>query len=91
MNIKFRMHAVKRMFERKITEKDVIEVIKNGEIVINYPDDQPYPSCLQLAIVNGRPLHVVSAINEEEQTIIIITVYEPDPMLWDKTFKKRVK
>ena len=39
--ISFSGHAVQRMFERGIREKDVIEVIKTGKIIASYPDDDP--------------------------------------------------
>ena len=91
MKIKFRMHAIKRMFERGISDKEVKDVLEIGEIIKEYPDDQPYPSCLRLAFVNNRPLHIVTADVTDEDTVIIITVYEPDPKLWDDEFKKRVK
>ena len=35
-----------------------------------------------------RPLHVVAADNDDEETIII-TAYEPDPMIWESDFKKK--
>lgn len=44
----FRIHAVKRMFQRNFTEKEVREVIESGEIIESYPDDTPYPSRLML-------------------------------------------
>ena len=34
--INFSGHAVQRMFERGIREKDVIEIIKTGEIIPSY-------------------------------------------------------
>lgn len=39
----FRVHAIKRMFERGIDRDKVIEVLKSGEILESYPKDQPYP------------------------------------------------
>ena len=75
----FRVHAVQRMFERKIDEEDVRHVIRTGETIEDYPADQPYPSRLILGRRNRRPLHVVAAYNNDDDQIIIITVYEPDP------------
>ena len=57
----FRLHAVQRMFERSISDVDVRKVLVDGVMIEDYPDDQPYPSFLVLAWVNGRPLHVVAA------------------------------
>jgi hypothetical protein len=38
---------------------------------------------------DNRAIHVVAAFNEQNQTDIIITVYEPDPNQWEPGFKRR--
>ena len=40
----YRNHAIKRMFERGISEADVRAVIDLGEVIQEYPDDVPYPT-----------------------------------------------
>ena len=45
-NIRITLHAAKRLEQRGIFLKDVISCIMNGEIIEQYPDDYPYPSCL---------------------------------------------
>ncbi len=82
-------HAVQRMFERTINGIDVEKVLRKGEVIADYPDDEPYPSYLVLGFVKSRPLHVVVAFEMSKNTCHVITVYEPDPDLWDKEFKKR--
>jgi len=89
LNIKFRFHALIRMFERKISETDVLEVLATGKIIEDYSTDQPYPSCLRLGFVKGRPLHIVTAEATDEATTVIITVYEPDLDRWESGFEKR--
>ena len=42
----FRVRAIRRMFERGITEEDVAHVLSTGEVIEEYPDDLPYPSRL---------------------------------------------
>ena len=44
--IKWYKHAVERMQERDISREDVKNCIMNGEIIEDYPDDFPHPSCL---------------------------------------------
>lgn len=44
--IVFRTHAIQRMFQRRIDEKDVRYVLETGETIERYPDDTPYPSRL---------------------------------------------
>jgi len=77
------------MFERHVTEEDIRHVLETGETIEHYPDDKPYPSRLVLGWVGGRPLHVVVADNKKERTWIVITIYEPDPTLWEEGFRRR--
>lgn len=77
------------MFEREIGVADIRRVLEAGEVIETYPDDKPYPSRLVLGWVGGRPLHVVAADNTEADEIVVITVYQPDPTLWDRTFRRR--
>lgn len=85
----FRVHALRRMFERSITEIDVREVLENGDVIEKYPDELPYPTRLMLGFCDDRPIHVVLAEVPQSQESIIITVYEPDPRRWDSTFRSR--
>ncbi len=89
MKVTYRVHAVRRMFERAITEEDVRKVLDEGEEIAGYPDDNPYPSRLLLGWRGERPLHVVAAYNAQDDETIVITVYEPDPTLWEDGFKRR--
>jgi hypothetical protein len=41
-------------------------------------------------LVAGRVLHVVAAHDDTGTRAIIVTVYEPDPNLWDATLRKRM-
>jgi hypothetical protein len=75
------------MVERGIREEDVARVIAEGKVIESYPQDQPYPSRLLLGFVDERPIHVVAA--DAEREIIIVTVYQPDPSLWEPGFERR--
>jgi hypothetical protein len=87
----FRTHAVKRMFQRRVDEKDVRSVLETGEIIEVYSDDTPYPSCLILGWLGNRPLHVVAADNTADDETIVITVYEPEQDKWTPNFKRRIQ
>lgn len=89
MKISYRVHAVRRMFERGISEAEVHRVLESGEEVVAYPHDQPYPSRLLLGWRGEQPLHVVAAYNAQDDEQIVITVYEPDAALWEDGFKRR--
>ncbi len=83
-------HAINQMFRRDISTEDIEATIKSGEIIGNYPNDKPLPSCLILGHISNRPLHLVLAIDEAENKCIVITAYEPDPKIWDQNFKSKI-
>jgi hypothetical protein len=87
----FRIHAVQRMFERKISAKNVRKVLQSGEMIEDYSDEMPAPGGLMLGKHGQRPLHVVMAENTKEDELVVITVYEPDPLQWKAKFKGRKK
>ena len=75
----------------QINEEEVFEAVISGEIIENYTDDKPYPSLLIFGLTNkGRPLHIVVAYNADEDTTIVITVYQPKPEKWIE-YRRRVK
>lgn len=87
-NIKWRGHASRRVIERNIKREDIIYTIMNGEIIKEYPEDFPFPSCLILGFTDkGYPLHSVCSIGDNN--VWIITVYEPDLDKWESDFKTR--
>lgn len=66
-----------------ISDEQVGEVIASGEIIQEYPDDQPYPSVLIFGYTSlRRPLHIVCAYDDQDDLAIVITVYQPDPARW---------
>ena len=85
----FRTHALRRMFERRISVDDVRLVVTEGETIEEYPDDTPYPSRLVLGWPAGRPVHVVVADNAQERESIVTTTYQPDAAQWEVGFKRR--
>ena len=68
------------------------EAIKKGEIIEEYWNDKPHPSFLIFGKTStNRPLHIVCAYNENEELAIIVTVYHPDPDLWEEYKRRRTK
>jgi hypothetical protein len=77
-----------KLRERKIGTEDIEETIRNGVLIEDYPDDPRGPSCLILGHSRGGALHVVCGRLEEEQ-ILIITAYQPDPAEWESDWRTR--
>ena len=80
-------HSRKRFAERGISVDDIGYVFRTGEIIEQYPDDTPFPSCLILGFSGERALHVVASI--DEGLVYIITAYAPSPEKWKGDFKTR--
>lgn len=85
----FRVHAIQRMFQRRIDEEDIRRALETARLIEEYPDDQPYPSRLILGWSGSRPIHVVVANNYSDNQVIVVTVYEPDPDEWEADFMRR--
>ncbi len=85
-NIVITEHARIRLIERGIEVKDIINGISTGEIIKQYEDDTPFPSCLILGSdVNDKRLHIV--VSYDGEIIHLITAYYPDPEIWVADFK----
>ena len=81
-------HARVRLAERGISIEDIKAAIQSGEIIKQYEDDKPFPSCLLLGSTTLRNhLHVVASIGGE--FLHIITAYFPDKNEWEDDMKTR--
>ncbi|MGH2459810.1 MAG: DUF4258 domain-containing protein [Chloroflexota bacterium] len=85
----FRVHAVRRMWQRGVTRADVRHVLEPGQIIESCPNDVPYPSRLVLGWHDLRPIHAVAADDSTSQVTIVITVDEPDPGEWESGYSRR--
>ena len=87
--VRFSAHAVTRMFERGFSTDEVLTAMKVGHVIIDYPDDRPYPSHLLLAYLGIRPIHLVVAQEPESAICFVVTAYSPDPLIWSADFTTR--
>jgi hypothetical protein len=72
-----------------VVRSAVTDVLTQGEIIADYPDDQPYPSRLLLGFTGGKPLHVVVAFDRNSGLCIVVTTYVPLPSQWERDFRTR--
>ena len=89
--IEYRVHATRRMFQRHIDAEEVVFILTHGHVIERYDEDFPLPSML----LNGRtaakrPVHVAVGVNVDDQTLVIITTYEPDALQWADDFSRRI-
>jgi hypothetical protein len=76
-------HADEEARADHLTFDEVFFSVFRGEVIEDYPDDVPYPSCLIYGdTFTGMPVHSVWAFNEENRWAVLITVYRPDPKRW---------
>ena len=87
----WRKHVLQRLAEWGISQDSILKVLFSGEVIEDYPDDKPYPSALFLGWIRNRPLHVVAALDEENDWAYIITTYEPGLEFFEPDFKTRKK
>lgn len=81
-------HAKERLRERGIKVDDITHCIDTGEIIKQYEDDKPLPSCLILGkTTDNKYMHIVLSRNED--FIYLITAYYPDVTQWEADFKTR--
>lgn len=81
-------HASERFRQRNIRMKDIKSGIMNGEIIEQYTDDFPFPSCLIFGFtIDKRPIHIV--MSDEGTSSRIITAYIPSIEKWNDDYKTR--
>lgn len=76
-------HADEEAEADRLSFDEIYFSVLHGEIIEDYPSDKPYPSCLIYGeTFSGDPIHSVWAYNEQNQWVVLITVYRPDPDRW---------
>jgi len=80
-------HARVRMFERNVSTDDLIAIISSGEIIEEYPDDEPCPSFLIMGFIDATAYHTVIGLCQDH--IRVITVYIPEEDKWIEYRRRR--
>lgn len=87
-NIKWSKHCLERMQERDISIADVKSCLRTGEIIEDYPDDFPHPSCLVFGYTKGNDiLHIV--VGSDNNSLFFITAYFPSTDKFEEDLKTR--
>ena len=84
-------HAENEREADKITISEIEQALLSQpcEIIEKYPNDPRGESCLILGFTQElKPIHLVCGM-QEENFLIIITVYRPDPKLWINYRKRK--
>jgi hypothetical protein len=83
------VHMRQKCAGRRISIIHAKQVAQAGEIIREYPDERPYPCYLVLGWVEGRPLHVLDALDAPSRQCILVTAYWPDPAVWEADFRRK--
>ena len=75
------------MFECNVSTDELIAIISLGEIIEEYPDDEPCPSVLIMGFINAVAYHTVIAVCRDH--IRVITVYIPEQDKWIEYRRRR--
>ena len=70
----------------------VTESVKTYVVVEEYSPNrrsQYLPGCLIYAEHGGEPVHILFALDRNEDHVRVITVYRPDPDQWEPGFRQR--
>src|ERR1700676_3845572 len=70
-------HAMWRMGLRKVSQDDIKQVIAEGDVIEEYPDNLPNPKILVMTHVREEPLYVSCAF--DGSYAYIVTVHWSDP------------
>ncbi|MCL4557677.1 MAG: DUF4258 domain-containing protein [Deltaproteobacteria bacterium] len=83
-------HINMRLKTRDINTEDVIHALKDCKVIEEYPQNAPLPSCLVLGKdKQNKVIHVVVAVDKDEENLRIITSYRPTLEYWEKDLKTR--
>ncbi|MBO7121921.1 MAG: DUF4258 domain-containing protein [Treponema sp.] len=84
------LHSAQMMQKRAISRLDVLSCLENGEIIEDYPNSFPHPSCLVFGrSQKNEPLHVV--VGAKDDMLMIITAYFPSEDKFESDLKTRRK
>lgn len=83
-------HVNMRLKERMINRDMVLQSIEFYEIIESYPDDRYLPSYLVYTCISSTVLHILFAVDINNDNVRVITAYVPDPGQWDNTMKRRL-
>jgi len=75
------------VFECNVSTDELIAIISLGEIIEEYPDDEPCPSVLIMGFINAVAYHTVIAVCRDH--IRVITVYIPEQDKWIEYRRRR--
>ena len=82
---RYTIDGAEQRIARRLRRHEIEEAIAAGEIIEDYPQHHHGPACLILGTTAQRKaLHLLVS---DRPVADIITVYEPDPTVWEPDLK----
>lgn len=82
-NVNISEHADEELENDAIDDDELYYSVLHGEVIEDYADDKPFPSCLIYGRdKNNKPIHSVWAYSERHKIAVLVTAYVPDPEKW---------
>ncbi len=84
-------HAVAELVNEGWIRAEVEQCLEAAELVEDYRTlHRPLPDCLVLGrLIQDEPCHAVVAIDEENDRLLIVTVYRPSQEEWEDDWSRR--
>ena len=83
-------HVNMRLRLRSIPREWILESTESYEIIECYPDDKYLPSYLVWAKATDAIIHVLFAVDLEDNNVRVVTAYRPNPREWEESMKRRI-
>ena len=88
--VRITSHARIEAMADSLSFDEIVHTVSTGEIIEDYPDDWPHPSCLIYGkLPNGEPVHSVWAYERSTSVAVLVTTYRPDPERWHDSRTRR--
>jgi len=87
------VHGYEELAEDGLYVSDLIDSAADGIVIEDYPEYHKGPAVLVLQKDHkGLPIHVVWGIPiNQKRPAVVVTAYRPDPKLWSRDLKRRLK
>jgi len=82
-------HVNMRLRGRSIPRRSILTALERIELVEAYTDDKYLPSYLVLGRSGDNPLHILVAVDSENDNVRIVTAYRPNAGEWHDDLKTR--
>ena len=91
--IRWSRHGIAELVNEGWSRALVEKGLQGSEVIEDYPTEhRPLPDCLVLGwLATGEPFHAVIAIDEANDRLFVVTVYEPSPEEWEDDWRTRKK